>query len=181
MVDPEQEQIEHAARGDETAFHVLWSSHRETLYRFACWMLQDAAAAEDVVQDCFMALLEHPTRFDPARASLRTFLLGIARNQCRSRWRRLEFEVELEEKTMGYDPETLSSLAFDEVNAIVNAAVSNLPPLQREALFLVEYECLGLEEAASVARVGVGSFKARLHRGRERLKRELAWLAKKGF
>jgi RNA polymerase sigma-70 factor (ECF subfamily) len=180
-VDPEQQQVARAASGDEVAFQVVWSSHRDTVYRFACWVLQDAAAAEDVVQECFMALLEHPARFDPARASLRAFLLGIARNQCRNRWRRLRSEVELEEKSMGYDPRTLDCLALDEANAILNAAVGNLPPLQREALFLFEYEGLGLEDAASIARVGVGTFKARLHRGRERLKRELAWLVKEGF
>jgi RNA polymerase sigma factor (sigma-70 family) len=128
-----------------------------------------------------MALLEHPARFDSARASLRTFLLGIARNKCRSRWRKLAPEVALEDETIGYDPQTVNCLASDEANAILNAAVGNLPPLQREALFLFEYEGLGLEEAASVARVGVGTFKARLHRARERLKRELAWLAKEGF
>lgn len=128
-----------------------------------------------------MALLEHPSRFDPKRASLRTFLLGIARNNCRNRWRKLSPEVALEDKTLGHDPETLARLASDETNAILNAAVSNLPALQREALFLFEYEGLDLEEAASIARVGTGTFKARLHRGRERLKRELAWLAKEGF
>jgi RNA polymerase sigma-70 factor (ECF subfamily) len=141
-------------------------------------MLQDAAAAEDVVQDCFMALLEHPARFDPSRASLRAFLLGIARNQCRNRWRRLASEVELKEETMGYDPQTLDAMASNEANAILDAAVRRLPPLQREALFLFEYEGLNLEQASGVARVGVGTFKARLYRAREGVKRQLALLAK---
>jgi len=48
------------ARGDEDAFRALWSSHRDAVYRFACWVLQDGASAEDVVQDCFIALIEHP-------------------------------------------------------------------------------------------------------------------------
>jgi DNA-directed RNA polymerase specialized sigma24 family protein len=62
-----------------------------------------------------------------------------------------------------------------------SSAVAGLPPLQREAIFLAEYEDLGLEEAAKVAGVAVGAFKARLYRGRERLKRELAWLTKEGY
>jgi RNA polymerase sigma-70 factor (ECF subfamily) len=180
-VDPEQEHVARAARGDEDAFQILWRGHRDVVYSFACWILQDSAAAEDVVQECFVALLEHPGRFDAARASLRTFLLAIARNNCRNRWRKLAVEVSLEDRNPGYDPQTLDGLAAGETTAILNAAVSNLPPLQREALFLVEYEGLGLEEAADVAGVGVGTLKARLHRGRERLKRELAWLVKEGF
>jgi RNA polymerase sigma-70 factor (ECF subfamily) len=69
-------------------------------------------------------------------------------------------------------------MASDEANSILNTAVSNLPSLQREALFLFEFEGLSLEDSARVARVDVGTLKARLHRGRERLKRELAWMAK---
>jgi RNA polymerase sigma-70 factor (ECF subfamily) len=179
-VDSDQQNVARAARGDEGAFLVLWSTYRDTVYRFACWMLEDAAAAEDVVQECFVALIEHPARFDPARGSLRAFLLGVARNQCRNRWRESAGEVELEETDMSYDPQTLDALASQEASAILNTAVGNLPPLQREALFLFEYEGLDLEEAAGIARVNVGAFKARLHRGRERLKRELAWLVQEG-
>ena len=180
-MDPEQEHVARAARGDEGAFQILWSRHRDAVYRFACWVLQNSAAAEDVVQECFLALLKHPSRFDPKRASLRTFLLAIARNQCRSRWRKLRSEVALKDEGISHDPEMLGRLASDEANAILNAAVANLPVLQREALFLFEFEGLDLDEAARIARVSVGTFKARLYRGRERLKRELAWLAKEGF
>jgi RNA polymerase sigma-70 factor (ECF subfamily) len=180
-VDSEQEHVARAARGDEDAFQLLWSRHRDAVYRFAFWVLQNSAAAEDVVQECFLALLEHPSRFDPKRASLRTLLLGIARNQCRNRWRKLRSEVALENEGISYDAPALDRLTSDEANAILNAAVANLPALQREALFLLEFEDLDLDEAASIARVSAGTLKARLHRGRERLKRELAWLAKEGF
>jgi RNA polymerase sigma-70 factor (ECF subfamily) len=175
-VEFDRQTVASAAGGDEGAFLLLWSAYRDAVHRFACWMLQDTAAADDVVQECFMALLEHPARFDPARASLRTFLMGIARNQCRIRWRKSAGEIELEETDTAYDPRTLDGLAAEEANAILNAAVGNLPPLQREALFLFEYEGLDLDAAARIARVGVGTFKARLHRGRQRLKRELAWM-----
>ncbi len=179
MDDAEHQLVVLAAHGDERAFRALWSSHRDALYRFACWMLQDAAAAEDVVQDCFMALLEHPARFDPSRASLRAFLLGIARNQCRNLGGADSHpKLELKEETMGDDPQTLDAMASNEANAILDAAVRRLPPLQREALFLFEYEGLNLEQASGVARVGVGTFKARLYRAREGVKRQLAWLAK---
>jgi RNA polymerase sigma-70 factor (ECF subfamily) len=176
-VDPERQQVIEAARGDEKSFQLLWSGHRDAVYRFACWMLDDRVAAEDVVQDCFIALLEHPARFDPERASLRTFLLGIARNLCRNRWRRLASEVEFDhEETAAEESGTLDGLVSEEENAVLKAAIRALPPLQREAIFLFEYEGLSLEEAAAVAQVNVGTLKSRLHRGRERLKRELARL-----
>jgi RNA polymerase sigma-70 factor (ECF subfamily) len=52
--------------------------------------------------------------------------------------------------------------------------VAALPPLQREALILFEYEGLSLEEIAEAAGVEIGTVKARLHRAREALRRRLA-------
>ena len=53
-------------------------------------------------------------------------------------------------------------------------AVAELPPLQKEALILFEYEDLSLDEIATIAEVEVGAVKARLHRARESLRRRLA-------
>jgi DNA-directed RNA polymerase specialized sigma24 family protein len=52
--------------------------------------------------------------------------------------------------------------------------VAALPPLQKEALILFEYEEFSLEEIAQVVGVEVGAVKARLHRARETLRRRLA-------
>jgi len=156
----------------------MWSEHRDALYRFACWVMQDAAVAEDVVQECFLAILAKPDRFDPLRGSLRIFLLGVARNQCRTRWRKASKEVEMVEESAAYDPHILDGLAEREAAAILNEALAKLPPLQREALYLFEYEGLSLQETAGIGRVPVGTIKARLRRGREGLKRQLGWLVK---
>jgi RNA polymerase sigma-70 factor, ECF subfamily len=182
-VASKREQVELAARGDAVAFQAIWSAHREAVYRFASWMLQDQAAAEDIAQECFLALLQHPRRFDAARASLKTFLLAIARNQCRIRWRESRLETALEEGAEdSHAPETaIDRLASAEAAGILNAAIANLPPLQREALFLFEFEGMSLEEAATVAGADTGTLKSRLYRGRQRLKRELSWLVKEGF
>jgi RNA polymerase sigma-70 factor, ECF subfamily len=87
----------------------------------------------------------------------------------------------LEHQEPAHDPGTLERLVADETSAVLNAAIASLPALQREAVFLFEFEGLTLEQAAKVAGVNVGTLKARLHRGRECLKRELAWLAKEGY
>ena len=62
----------------------------------------------------------------------------------------------------------------DELSSRVQSAVTNLPPLQREALILFEYEDLSLAEVAAVVGTDVGTVKARLYRARERLRQELA-------
>ncbi len=58
----------------------------------------------------------------------------------------------------------------EELSLKVREAVFSLPPLQREALVLFEYEGLALSEIASILGTDVGAVKARLHRARERLR-----------
>ena len=52
----------------------------------------------------------------------------------------------------------------------VQQAIFGLPPLQREALILFEYEGMALSEIASLIGTDVGAVKSRLHRARERLR-----------
>jgi DNA-directed RNA polymerase specialized sigma24 family protein len=61
-----------------------------------------------------------------------------------------------------------------EVAELVAEAIHALPPLQREALILAEYEDLSLEEIACAVAAEVGAVKARLHRARENLRGMLA-------
>jgi RNA polymerase sigma-70 factor (ECF subfamily) len=70
--------------------------------------------------------------------------------------------------------DTLGDLIGRERSTTVERAVAALPPLQKEALILFEYEDFSLEEIAQIVGVEVGAVKARLHRARETLRRRLA-------
>src|SRR5262245_59346995 len=76
----EIELIGRAARGDETAFLLVYERHRTPVFRFACRLLGSRALAEDVTQECFLSLMRKPQLFDPGRASLRSYLCGAARH-----------------------------------------------------------------------------------------------------
>lgn len=144
-------------------------------------MTFDVDIAEDVTQESFLCLLEHSSRFSPERGSLRTFLLSVARNQCRIRRREEAFENGLgDDQIQDPDPGPMDLVVSGETREAVNRAVESLPPLQREALYLFEYDELSLQEAASIAGVDVGTFQARLYRARQRLKREFTSLMKRG-
>ena len=67
----------------------------------------------------------------------------------------------------------LRRLLDEELAAQVREAVFSLPPMQREALILFEYEGLSLSEVAEIAGTDVGAIKARLYRAREGLRRIL--------
>jgi RNA polymerase sigma-70 factor, ECF subfamily len=69
--------------------------------------------------------------------------------------------------------EPLHQLLETELSDKVREAVQSLPPLQREALILFEYEGLALSEIAAVVGADVGTVKSRLYRARERLRNAL--------
>ena len=60
-------------------------------------MLGSVAAAEDIAHDCFLSLLRKPQRFDPNRASLKTYLCAAARNLVWKQLRRRGLEADVEE------------------------------------------------------------------------------------
>lgn len=134
-------------------------------------MTKFPATAEDIAQDVFLLLLNHPDRFDPARGSLRSFLFGIARNLILKRRRDENRWEEMSEEQFAVEPVDIDQR---EIADIVGAAVLSLPPLQREVLILAEYEELSLEEIARAVESEVGTVKSRLHRARENLRRMLA-------
>ena len=108
---------------------------------------------------------------------MRTYLYAAARNLSLKYFRSSGREGSLDELTaepvgpVGQQP--LHRLLDEELSQKVKEAVTSLPPLQREALVLFEYEGLPLSEIAEVVGSDVGAVKARLHRAREGLRTTL--------
>jgi RNA polymerase sigma-70 factor (ECF subfamily) len=178
----EAELLLKAARGDEPAFLLLYERHRTPVFRFACRMLGSSPHAEDVTQECFLSILRRPEAFRAERASLRTYLCAIARylalKQLRSRGEETVVDDPPDDtpaRAGGSDP--LHAVLQEEAAEAVRQAVAALPPLQREAVVLFEYQEMSLADIAAVCDIDVGTVKSRLHRARERLRRTLApWL-----
>ncbi len=152
-------------------FRDAFRRHKDVLYRFAYRMTGSGAAAEDVVQDCFLVLWRRPEAYHPERGALRAFLLGIARNLILKRARDERSYDPLEDECSVCPPFDVAGLARAE---IVSRAVQALPQLQREAIVLAEYEDLTLEEIARATDAELAAVKSRLHRARENLRRMLA-------
>jgi RNA polymerase sigma-70 factor, ECF subfamily len=186
MDDSDGDLLGRVQAGDEGAFLLLYERHRRPLFRFAYRMLSSVSVAEDVVHECFLVILSCPTRFDPARGSLRTFLCAVARNLSLKQLRRRGQETltddppDAGEGPPSEAPEPLRRLLESERSAAVQEAVASLPPLQREVLVLFEYEGDSLAEIAQIVGADTGTVKARLHRARQRLRRTLAPLLAAG-
>ena len=169
--------LEQAAGGDSTAFQILYERYRDPIFRFAYRLLGSAEAAEDVAHDCFLSLIKDPGRFDAARASLRTYLYAAARNQAVRRYHSAGRETALDEIVS--EPQAAEShgpmarVLDDELANEVEQAIAGLPPLQREALVLFEYQDLSLSEIATVVGADSNTVKQRLFRARETLRARL--------
>ena len=155
----------------DAEFQAVFDAHKDAVYRFVWRMARSPAAAEDITQDVFVALLRHPGRFDPARGTLRAFLLGIARNLVLKHWRAEHRFEPLDDDAEIAEP---FDLGRGDIGEMVGRAVGALGPLQREVVILAEYEGLTLAEIARAVDVDVGAVKSRLHRARENLRRMLA-------
>ena len=169
--------LEKAANGETAAFQILYERYRDPIFRFAYRMLGSAEAAEDVAHDCFLSLIKEPGRFDSERASLRTYLYAAARNQAVRRYQNFNRESAIDEFSDEFrapeNHEPSQRILDAELAAEVGRAIASLPPLQREALVLFEYEDLSLAEIAAIVGADSNAVKARLFRARDKLRASL--------
>jgi len=169
--------LKRAGDGDQAAFLEIYERHRLPVFRFTYRLLGTVEAAEDVTHDCFLSLIRNSANYDHSRSSLRTYLFAAARNLAMKQFRVAGREASLEE--LEHEPqfsskrEPLRLVLDEELANQISDAVMSLPPLQREALVLFEYEDLSLSEIAEITQSDVGAIKGRLFRAREGLKRML--------
>jgi RNA polymerase sigma-70 factor, ECF subfamily len=184
--------LDRMRQGDERAFAELFARHQGRVFRYAAHMC-GAAAADDVVQEVFLALLRRPGMFDPARGSLAAYLLGIARHHVS---RRLAAEGGLQARPIddvervdadvraagqaGPAATPLDALARAELIERVRTAIRHLPPVFREVVVLCELNELDYASAAAVIGCPVGTVRSRLHRARGLLTSALEPLRRRG-
>lgn len=158
--------------GDPDAFGTLVSRYYDACWRFAYHMLGERADAEDVVQDSFLRAYLAIGRYDE-RDQFRGWLFRILTNQCRnaltSRGRRTRRFVQ-DEIALETAPAPAPGLATGVEDAALVRALSQLDPLQREALLLKYAEGLEYGEMSAMTGAGESALKMRVKRGSERLR-----------
>lgn len=171
------------ARGDERAFSELYDRFSAPLYSLVRQMTQDPVEAQDALSEGFTQIWRRAATFDGTRSSAFTWAVMLVRNKTIDRLRvRQRLAKVREAATAQITPQTdvdaQSQLAphLREQALLVRTIVRELPVDHREPLELSFFEGLTHEEIASRLEIPLGTIKARIRRGLQKLRS--AWKEK---
>ena len=167
------------ARWQEEALAEIYRRHAGAVFGLAKRLLFDAALAEEVAQEVFVRLWREPERFDPARGSLRTYLLSMTHGRAIDMLRSESSRRAREQRSRavaeaGYD---LEQEVFDLATAErVREAVAKLPGAERRAIEMAYFGGHTYREVAALQNEPEGTVKSRIRSGLRRMERELSAL-----
>jgi RNA polymerase sigma-70 factor (ECF subfamily) len=169
------------ARRDSDALLCLYRRYSSRVFSLVYRILEDRAAAEEVLQDTFFRLWERSHLYLPEKGQLISWLLTVARNLAldhkRKESRRAEASVfPTGEEYAGADMEGLPDVAAVEdrdLGRVVRQVMEQLPAEQRTAIELAYFEGLTQVELAEKLGQSLGTVKTRIRLGLSKLRRAL--------
>jgi RNA polymerase sigma-70 factor, ECF subfamily len=178
-------------RGDEAAFRDLFRRHQSSLLAFSRTFLRDASAAEEAVQETWLALISGIDRFEE-RSTLKSWLFSVLANIARTRAKRNGRTISFTDagyNEPGVDADRFSGdgswLSPPDKWSVINperilgdrqlldhalAELEQLPPSQRAVVTLRDLEGLSSEETCAILELSEGNQRILLHRGRTRIR-----------
>jgi RNA polymerase sigma-70 factor, ECF subfamily len=164
------------ARAEAGAFEVLYERHAGAAFSLAYRMVGARNAAEDVVQEAFLNLWRSGARYDRARGSVRTWVLGIVHHRAIDALRRatvherrrtgdegIEERLEARERTE-------VEVARREEARTVRRALDALPPEQVKVIELAYFGGFSHSEIADILSAPIGTVKGRMRLGLEKMR-----------
>jgi RNA polymerase sigma-70 factor (ECF subfamily) len=161
--------ISQIASGDKHAIRVLIARHNTRVFRFLLRIVRNEATAEDLLNDVFVDVWRHATRFE-ARCRPTTWILAIARNKALCSLRRRssdELDDQMDIEDPADNPETIAQKASR--SAILQECLRQLSVSHREVVDLVYYHEQSIDEAAQIIGALSNTVKTRLFYARKQL------------
>jgi RNA polymerase sigma-70 factor (ECF subfamily) len=166
---------------DPDAFEVFYDRHGGVAYSLAYRIVGERGAAEDVTQEAFISIWRSGTRYDAARGSVRTWMLGIVRNRAidalRSRAGRapkLDFDDDSILEHRPAEELTDSEALRRETAQEVRGALDELPGEQSKVIQLAYFGGFSHSEIAGMLDLPLGTVKGRMRLGLDKIRGELA-------
>lgn len=180
----DEELAQKVQQGYQAAFNELVERYTAKVYLQARAMTRSGQEAEDIVQETFLKAFKHIDKFLPAKATFKTWLFAIARNQSinvlSSLKRKMtryfyetggrtehDYQDPVAGLSDGSDAEKL--LSEKQQFARVTQAIEKLPERQRTALLLKAQESMSYEEIAQVMQTSASAVESLIFRARKTL------------
>lgn len=164
---------------DELALQVLYDATLSRVYGLALRITRNKQSAEEVTEDVFWQVWRNARDFDPKRGSVIAWLLMMTRSRALDYLRRQDLA-----ETSGEPESLVSEVALDENpqdllcaiqnNKLLNAALLELEPIQRQLIAMAFFRGLTHEEITEFTGIPLGTVKSHIRRALKRLQGILA-------
>ncbi|OAB45742.1 RNA polymerase sigma factor [Paenibacillus antarcticus] len=165
---------------DQAALELLYDRYERVVYSFAYRIVNDAMAAEEVVQELFLRIWNHGERYEVTQGKLTTWMFVITRNIAVDMLRRksvraketpIETEVlqQFTDETSDTELEVQRRAESDEVKQALNV----LNEEQKHVIEWIYFEGLTQQEVADRHDIPLGTVKSRVRLAMKQLKRRL--------
>jgi RNA polymerase sigma-70 factor (ECF subfamily) len=166
-------------RGQAAAFELIYERHAQAAFSLAYRMAGSRGVAEDVVQESFLSIWRSGARYERARGSVRTWVLGIVHHRAIDALRRSHVHERrrasdegLEEKLETGERTDVEAARHEEA-AAVRAALGHLPSEQSQVIELAYFGGFTHTEIAAMLETPVGTIKGRMRLGLEKMRHAL--------
>jgi RNA polymerase sigma-70 factor (ECF subfamily) len=162
--------------GDARAFEVIFDRHGDVAFSLAYRMCARRSMAEDIVQEAFLSLWRSSVRYDRARGSVRSWVLGVVHNRAIDAFRRESVRItrtvgdeDIAERMPAPDRTDTEVERRDEARQ-VRTALRDLPPDQRQVIELAYFGGFSHSQIAEMLKLPAGTVKGRMRLGLTKLR-----------
>lgn len=182
--DNDQQLVRKVQAGDKRAFDLLVLKYQHKIFGLISRYIQDSHEVQDVAQEAFIKAYRALPRFRGDSAFytwLYRIAINTAKNHLVSRGRRPPgSDVEIEDAEYFDSGSALrdlenpeNALFGEELKAVVNRAINELPDDLRSAVTLREFDGLSYEDIAEIMDCPVGTVRSRIFRAREAIDKQV--------
>ncbi len=190
MVEEQQNEAEEdiallaaIARGDREAFSRFYDRFSRPLYTLALAILHTQAEAEDALQEVMTKVWSKAQAYRPKAGKPLSWVMTLMRNHAIDRLRSLKRAQEIKEEALKNDvlrpteSDTQKETERNDLAKNIRATLAALPDDQRKALELAYFRGLTHSEIATTLNQPIGTIKARIRRGMQRMRAALSELS----
>jgi RNA polymerase sigma factor (sigma-70 family) len=182
---PDEALLLRVGTGDERAFRELFARYASVAHALAFRLVRQAQVAEEIVQEAFLAVWRTPERYDPARGSVRSWLMGTVHHRAVDAVRREQAQRRRADQAAALAPRVLEDPIEDVVAALdlprerrlVQKALAGLPDEQRDVIHRMYFDGMSQSQIAERTGLPLGTVKSRTLLAMRRLRTHLGEVA----